>query len=1350
MKTKGLFEIAAELRAGAKLLTGLALGVILLSETTQVHAGPVTETIVNNLSASFDAGGSIGTGEAVGQKFMTGADRHHLSSMVVYLRDFAGGSGSQVEVQLRSDSGGLPGAIVENLGTQTITGGSANRTFMASGSTLLEANTAYWAVVRVISGDIDWNVKSGLTATGTGTILDDEAESTSGGSTWSLFNSPNEFLIFAVNGVPFVPPAVSIAAKPSSTGPDPDDRTVSNFSFQVTRTGDATAELSVDYTVTPTGPNPASANDFNGGSFPSGTFLLGAGQTSRDLTLAVDGDHTVELDETFTVTLSNPTAGTSVGTASATGAILNNDTATISIIANGSVLEGDSGATNATFTVQIDTITNFMDVYTPTVDVDVTAILSTIDGTAVAGGDYVGVAGQTVTIPAGATSTTVTVAVNGEMVGEEDETFSAALSELNASGRDVTLLRSSAVATIVNDDFVGAPVEIVNNVGGNVGAAEIIGANQAHLQAFVTDGRPYSLNTIFVLAADAFGTGSRFELQLRAESAQNPGQPGDVLEQWAETILSTTDFAPIGFSSATGLTLAANTRYWVTMAVTSGSVRWGSVANQNTTGPGTIGDLMIGNPIPFYSDVSGAYQIISVSGSDLSPPNLAIAPGSGADANELDGSAVGSVDFEVTRSGNTGLAVAVDWAVSGSGGLDGDDFAGQALPSGTVMFAAGETTKTIQFGVFGDTVVELDETFMVTLSNPTAGAVLGTPTATGIIRNNDMARVSLRQPTAVAEGDSGDTAVPVTIEIERTQTIPARDVTLDADLTVEVSTVDADSTAKLADNDYTQISAQTVTIPAGMRSATFNLVIRGDTAIETDETIRLEIASPMAAGRSVSLATATTDASALDDDTPEPVSLVTNFTQPLTDPSPIVNPPASEFQSFVTDGKAYALNSVGVLVNGGTGTANFEVQLRADNANLPHTLLESWPGSVAAGILTAKDFNSTAGVVLQPNTRYWLGVVPQNTAFLQWAGTASPANGGSGALGHLARGNPLPNYSGVTNEYRIIRVVATETQLTAPALAISIDQPLVAEGDSGTTPFQFTLARSGSTAVATTVDWAVMGIPGDQFTSPADAADFGGTLPSGTVTFAPGESQKTLTIQATGDLVVELDDAFRVTLSNPSGAATLTQATADAKIIFDDSALLTIAPPDLGFEGDTGATPFHFTVHLSQPVDIPVSVQVDSMDGTATSANADYVALVARTIMFPALSTNGQMVSVEVVGDTVNEPVETFLAGLSNVSAQNRTVNIVGGASSATATILDDDTPIRGGNLTISPAGDVVMEFVGPANGIFTLERSNDLKTWVNLDLGITDAAGQGTLTDPGAGSLPRRFYRLRLGVNNH
>ena len=87
--------------------------------------------------------------------------------------------------------------------------------------------------------------------------------------------------------------------------------------------------------------------------------------------------------------------------------------------------------------------------------------------------------------------------------------------------------------------------------------------------------------------------------------------------------------------------------------------------------------------------------------------------------------------YTVTRTGDTSGVTTVDWAVS-SANMNGADFAGGVLPSGSLTFSVGETTKTITINVAADSTVELDEGFSVTLSNaaPSAGTLITAPTAT--------------------------------------------------------------------------------------------------------------------------------------------------------------------------------------------------------------------------------------------------------------------------------------------------------------------------------------------------------------------------------------------------------------------------------------------------------------------------------------------------------------------------------------------------------------------------------------------------------------------------------------------
>ena len=123
--------------------------------------------------------------------------------------------------------------------------------------------------------------------------------------------------------------------------------------------------------------------------------------------------------------------------------------------------------------------------------------------------------------------------------------------------------------------------------------------------------------------------------------------------------------------------------------------------------------------------------------------SLAIAAGVGNGTDEGTGGTTLYL-YTVTRTGDTSDVTTVDWAVS-SANMNGADFDSVSLPSGSLTFAAGETTKTITINVTADSTEELDEDFTVTLSNaaPGAGTSITTASATGTVDNDDNAEFTV-------------------------------------------------------------------------------------------------------------------------------------------------------------------------------------------------------------------------------------------------------------------------------------------------------------------------------------------------------------------------------------------------------------------------------------------------------------------------------------------------------------------------------------------------------------------------------------------------------------------------------
>lgn len=89
--------------------------------------------------------------------------------------------------------------------------------------------------------------------------------------------------------------------------------------------------------------------------------------------------------------------------------------------------------------------------------------------------------------------------------------------------------------------------------------------------------------------------------------------------------------------------------------------------------------------------------------------------------------------FTVTLSPASAQTVTVDYATSDGTATAGSDY---TATSGTVTFTPGQTSRTVTVTVLNETLVEPDETVILTLSNP-SNATIGDATGTGTIRTDD-------------------------------------------------------------------------------------------------------------------------------------------------------------------------------------------------------------------------------------------------------------------------------------------------------------------------------------------------------------------------------------------------------------------------------------------------------------------------------------------------------------------------------------------------------------------------------------------------------------------------------------
>src|SRR5262249_26822459 len=204
---------------------------------------------------------------------------------------------------------------------------------------------------------------------------------------------------------------------------------------------------------------------------------------------------------------------------------------------------------------------------------------------------------------------------------------------------------------------------------------------------------------------------------------------------------------------------------------------------------------------------------------------------------------------------------------------------------------------------------------------------------------------------------------------------------------------------------------------------------------------------------------------------------------------------------------------------------------------------------------------------------------------------------------------------------------------------LSVTDASIAEGNSGTTPLVFTVTLSSANEAATvTVNYATG-------SGSANSTDF--TPTGGTLSFASGETSKTVAVPILGDTTYEPDETFSLILNSPTNA-TLLFSQAQGTILNDDAPPPNITISDVSVvEGNTGDADAAFVVTLSSAPSTGQSVSVNfaTADGTATVATTDYAPR-PGALVFNAGQTT-RPVHITVNSDSVYEPNETFFVNLS-------------------------------------------------------------------------------------------------------
>jgi len=216
-----------------------------------------------------------------------------------------------------------------------------------------------------------------------------------------------------------------------------------------------------------------------------------------------------------------------------------------------------------------------------------------------------------------------------------------------------------------------------------------------------------------------------------------------------------------------------------------------------------------------------------------------------------------------------------------------------------------------------------------------------------------------------------------------------------------------------------------------------------------------------------------------------------------------------------------------------------------------------------------------------------------------------------------------------------------------------------AEGQEEVTDVKIEVVLSEASPVEVMVEYKVTGGTAVQ------GVDY--NLTDGFLTFQPGETSKTISIQIIDDTVKEEDKTIAVTLSNPLNAVLGTNKTFTYTILDDDTVLVGFtSPTSSDFEN---VSPVVLEVKLSKAAQETVTVNY-TVSGTATGKGVDYT-LPEETLTFAPGETSKKII-IAITDDALPEPDKTVVVTL--VLPENSEAKL-GKFSSHTHWILDDDGP---------------------------------------------------------------------------
>lgn len=999
----------------------------------------------------------------------------------------------------------------------------------------------------------------------------------------------------------------------------------SPLGFVVSINGGGTTEQMITVTFATAGTGSATGGaDYVVNAAGTATIDGTMGATMGTATVQINGDDLVEPTETFEVNLdggSITARGVTVNDGNATGTIIDDDAALVSISGPTTNNLAENGGVNFEFTVSID----------QGLGQDVTVTASTINGDAAAPNDFTGLTMTPVTFTEGGAQTrTLNVVIAQDVRNEADESFQVTLNAVTA-GVNVMIdgANQTVSATIADDD------DITINFAG---------------PSMLPEGQTTNVTVQTSGPTDQMIT---FDFDLRADMPLGPNSASDV-----------NDFTP---DSGGLMFMMGNTTRQIPVVVTADTL------NENTE------SLVIS-----FSNINGAARGVTFNGggatldvaltiTDDDPlPDLTV---------NLTNATVGeamSFNVEFNLAPASGRDVTFDFATNdGTATLtprsdytDADE-TGITIPAGS-----NQVTRTVMLN--GDSINEATETLDFMISNASGatvnGAMGGNQTVTGMITDDDTLTITIAD--ASESEDTGAINFNVNIDIDTEQVIT---VQLDTtDLTQNGAIAGQDYTALVGaivtfdgvgafgtrtvqqavtvmDEDINEV---TESFRVNLSNASGGAVIGDPTAIGSitnDDLLGILIEDQMGIAEGAGSAT---------------------FNVTLVDPANTANQRQSEQNLIVSvtvmdgDGTAdpsMAMGNVDDTDDGAGSNTNFGTTELTDDIGPPSaTTLTYVAGSGTTQQAVMVPINDDNVDEATEAFRVMIAIqgVPDDVSLV--------ANGG---------GTPGLANATITDDDAIIVEFTSTLQTVAEGSPATFTARLASGGMIAQTEQQFDILFEAREAVNTPP--AGIGTATDtvDFTSQTGDPNGGGT--GVRITFNSDNNSQALNVTTLDDTppVNEQNEDFEAVLSVAPGSmlpdASVTLGTNILSIgrILDNDVVVIAFQPLTVIEGNGGGTQTaSVTIIITGRTEQTIQLDFETAVGGSNPATPDDFIVAQNTATIPADTMNSprtinNLIDVVVTDDDINETNQTFLVRAINTGSLPQNVTVSPGS---TEVVIDD------------------------------------------------------------------------------